>query len=126
MPGGHASPPPAQPRRRTLWSWIGGVVAVLILAGAAASYLRNSPAPAPGPGEEADARKDMPPSLRPYYEQAKTGDVNAMRMLGTLYYNGLNVPQDTQEGIRWYRKAAEAGSVAAKKDLEQLGLTPEE
>ena len=36
--------------------------------------------------------------------------------------NGLNVPQDTREGIRWYRKAAAAGSVAAAKDLEQLGL----
>jgi TPR repeat protein len=45
-----------------------------------------------------------------------------MRMLGTMYYNGLNVPQDTKEGIRWYRKAAAAGSVAAAKDLEQLGL----
>ena len=124
-PGTHPRPP-GKPRRRTLWYWIGGVVAVLIIAGVAASYLRNSPAPAPGPGEEADAGKDMPPSLRPYYEKAKAGDVNAMRMLGTLYYNGLNVPQNTREGIRWYRKAAKAGSVAAKKDLEQLGLTPEE
>ena len=45
---------------------------------------------------------------------------------GPCTYNGLNVPQNTKEGIRWYRKAAAAGSVAAKKDLEQLGLTPEE
>jgi TPR repeat protein len=45
-----------------------------------------------------------------------------MRMLGTMYYNGLNVQQDTREGIRWYRKAAAAGSVAARKDLEQLGI----
>jgi len=49
-----------------------------------------------------------------------------MRMLGTLYYNGLNVPQDRDEGIRWYRKAAAAGSVAARKDLEQLGLNTEQ
>jgi TPR repeat protein len=42
-----------------------------------------------------------------------------------MYYNGLNVPQDSKEGILWYRKAAAAGSVAAKKDLEQLGLSPD-
>jgi TPR repeat protein len=40
-----------------------------------------------------------------------------------MYYNGLNVKRDTSEGIRWYRKAATAGSVAARKDLEQLGLS---
>jgi len=119
-----APEPPGRPRRRTGWYWAGGLAAVLIIAGVAASFLRNAPAPAAGPAEAAE--KAMPPSLRPYYEKAKTGDVNAMRMLGTLYYNGLNVPQDTQEGIRWYRKAAKAGSVAARKDLEQLGLNPEE
>ena len=106
---------------RALRSWIGGGVAVLLLAGAAASYLR-------GPGSAGDlaghAAPDIPPSLRPYYDRAQDGDASAMRMLGTMYYNGLNVPQDTREGIRWYRKAAAAGSVAAAKDLEQLGLGP--
>jgi hypothetical protein len=68
--------------------------------------------------------KDIPPSLRPYYDRAMAGDASAMRMLGTMYYNGLNVPPDTREGIRWYRRAAAAGSVAAGRDLEQLGLNP--
>jgi hypothetical protein len=117
-------PPPARPRR--LRNWIGGIVAVLILAGAALSYLRERPS-APGAGLLGGTRaeKDIPPTLRPYYDRAVTGDPSAMRMLGTMYYNGLNVPQDTKEGIRWYRKAAAAGSVAAGKDLEQLGLAPD-
>jgi len=110
-------------RLRRLGPWIGGAIAVLLLAGAAISYLRERPAA--GPVETA-AAKEPPPPLRAYYDRANNGDVSAMRMLGTMYYNGLNVTQDTKEGIRWYRKAAKAGSVAAAKDLEQLGLTPAE
>jgi len=68
-------------------------------------------------------QKAVPPALRAYYDKAVLGDATAMRMLGTMYYNGLNVPRDTSEGIRWYRKAAAAGSVAARKDMEQLGLS---
>lgn len=111
------APAPAPAARRF---WIGAAAAGLILVGAGL-YLRGRPsAQAPGTrGEQA-----MPAALRPYYDRAVAGDASAMRMLGTMYYNGLNVTPDTREGIRWYRKAAAAGSVAAQKDLEQLGLTP--
>jgi TPR repeat protein len=115
-----------RPARRRLRRWIGGAVAVLILAGAALSYLRERPSAVPGTDSGFfRSPRTIPPTLRPYYDRALTGDANAMRMLGTMYYNGLNVPPDTREGIRWYRKAAAAGSVAAKTDLEQLGLAPE-
>ena len=121
--------PPAilKPARPRLRSWIGGAIAVLILAGAALSYLRDRPSAVPGTEPLGVFRppKSIPPSLRPYYDRAMAGDASAMRMLGTMYYNGLNVPQDTREGIRWYRRAAAAGSVAAGKDLEQLGLAPD-
>jgi hypothetical protein len=115
------APPPR--RSKALAYWIGGVVAVLILAGAAGSYLLTRPV-LPAPGAAENPAGQPPPPLRAYYDRANSGDVNAMRMLGTMYYNGLNVPQDQKEGIRWYRKAAAAGSVAAAKDLEQLGLSP--
>ena len=118
-----AAPPaaPARPGSKALRSWIIGAIAVLILAGAAVSYLRG-----PGSGAPSShAAPDIPPSLRPYYDRAQEGDASAMRMLGTMYYNGLNVPQNSREGIRWFRKAAAAGSVAAQKDLEQLNLAPE-
>lgn len=107
--------PPAP--RRKLGAWAAGAGAVLIIAGTAASYLHVRPAPAAQGG----AGPQIPATLRPYYDRAQNGDPSAMRMLGTMYYNGLNVAQDTREGLRWYRKAAAAGSVAAKKDLEQLG-----
>jgi TPR repeat protein len=98
-----------------------------LLAGAAlialAGYLifRDDRAKASLPLRAAQAR-EIPPTLRPYYDRAMTGDPAAMRMLGTMYYNGLNVSQDREEGILWFRKAAQAGSVAARKDLEQLGI----
>ena len=114
--------PAAPAGRRRGPAWIGGIAAVLLLAGAALSYLRMRPSGAPGPGPM--AAPDVPPALRSYYDRAMAGDASAMRMLGTMYYNGLNVAQDTREGIRWYRSAAAAGSVAAAKDLEQLGLNP--
>jgi TPR repeat protein len=115
-------PAPAGPRRRALVRWGGGAVAVLILGGAVVSYLRMRPAPEVQ-GADA-AHPDLPPALRPYLDRAQAGDPSAMRMLGTMYYNGLNVTQDTREGIRWYRKAAAAGSAAARRDLEQLHLEP--
>ena len=46
--------------------------------------------------------------------------VNAMRTLGVMYYNGLNVPQDREKGLYWYRRAAEKGSATAKAELAQL------
>jgi TPR repeat protein len=96
---------------------LGAAAVILILAGAA-SYFRARP------GASAEESRPIPGSLRPYYDRARNGDASAMRMLGTMYYNGLNVPPDPKEGLRWYRKAAAAGSVAAAKDLEQLGIAP--
>lgn len=68
--------------------------------------------------------KPIPESLLPYYHKAKTGNVAAMRMLGVMYANGLNVKKDVAEGIRWYREAAMAGSPAAIRELQELGAKP--
>ena len=67
-----------------------------------------------------DATRGVPPNLKPYLEKAKAGDASAMRYLGACYYNGLGVAADRAEGLRWYRKAAEAGSQAARRELLQL------
>ena len=109
------------PRRPTLRYWGFGILAVLILAGTLGYFVLN-----PG-GEPLTFRgpEEVPPVLRAYLDKANQGDAMAMAMLGNMYYNGLNVRQNRKEGIRWYRKAAAAGSVAARKDLEQLGLSAE-
>ena len=43
-----------------------------------------------------------------------------MRMLGVMYYYGLNVPQDREKGLYWYRKAVEKGSDAARSELSKI------
>ncbi|BDU77661.1 tetratricopeptide repeat protein [Mesoterricola sediminis] len=111
-------PAPRPPRTR---QWLFGLLAVVLLGGAVGVYFLGFG----GEGGFALRAPEVPPPVRPYLDLAKEGDPSAMRMLGTMYYNGLNVRQDRREGIRWFRKAAKAGSVAAKRDLEQLGLTVE-
>ena len=108
-------------RHRALCLGLGAAGVLLALAGGALLLARHQ-ATAPQTSDAPDQPRTIPTSLVPYYERAQAGDVNAMRMLGTMYYNGLNVPQDMDEGIRWYRKAANAGSLAATKDLAQLGV----
>ena len=58
--------------------------------------------------------------VQAYLDQAKAGDTHAMRMLGAMYTYGLNVPQDRENGLYWYRKAAERGSDAARIELGKL------
>ena len=40
---------------------------------------------------------------------AEQGDAAAQHTLGIMYANGLGVPQDDAEAVRWYRLAAEQG-----------------
>jgi Sel1 repeat len=62
----------------------------------------------------------VPPAAKAYMQEAEAGSAHAMRMLAVMYYNGLNVPQDRKKGLEWYRRAAEAGSDVAKKELRAI------
>ncbi|WP_257312369.1 tetratricopeptide repeat protein [Geothrix fuzhouensis] len=104
------------------WTWklLLGFGGILVLGGAV--FLLSSRGPearVPKPQGEA-SKVGTPDAIRAYLDQAQTGDVHAMRMLGVMYYYGLNVPQDREEGLRWYRQAAEKGSDAAREDLARL------
>jgi len=44
----------------------------------------------------------------------------AQYFLGAMYENGFGVPQDNQQAVRWYTKAAEAGYVAAQYTLGKM------
>lgn len=87
-----------------------------------AAYLLFSRGPAPQPPPPSLSALPQAPALgaQIYHEQAKAGDAHAMRMLGVMYYYGLNVPQDREKGLYWYRKAAENGSGAARSDLSKI------
>ncbi len=85
-------------------------------------WAATGPKAAEGPSflPRLESHKGVPPNLEPYLEKAKAGDASAMRYLGVCYYNGLGVAADREEGLRWYRKAAEAGSQAARRELPEL------
>ena len=86
-----------------------------------AVYLVSSRGPGiPSPSTAAVRPKPASPGAQLYLEQAKAGDAHAMRMLGVMYYYGLNVPQDREKGLSWYRKAADKGSIAARAELSKL------
>jgi len=103
---------------RDLRCYLGGIIALFIITCFASPYLLERPAP----GAAAGYRAEVPEVLRPTYDRAVRGDAGAMRILGHMYYQGLSVPRDIQEGLQWYHKAVAAGSLEAVRDLEQLGL----
>ena len=112
---------PASPRSNFKY-WVSGTLALVILGGSLGYYLLYPSGETPASFRR---KEEAPAVLRPYLDRAAQGDPTAMYMLGTMYYNGLNVHQDHKEGITWYRKAAAAGSVAARMDLEQIGQPAE-
>ena len=132
-------PAPAR-KGAPIWAWVGLGALVLVLAVGSLWALRpdllglavheerkqaDDSEPSASPTERAEpAAPEIPPAIRPYVEKADKGDAAAMRMLGVMYYNGLNVPRNEQEGLKWYRKAAEAGSKAAAKELKALEGRP--
>ena len=94
-------------------------LAVLGLGGYFA-FFRGTPPAAPGAPSPGTPAEILPPGVQPYLDQARAGDPDAMRMLGVMYYYGLNVPQDRDKGLYWYRQAAAKGSAAARDELAKL------
>ncbi len=126
-------------KRVPLWGWVSLGTLVLLLGLGSVYFLRpellglgtaetrteesasqEADPSAPPPQISETPVVEVPPALRSYVEKADKGDAAAMRMLGVMYYNGLNVPKNEQEGLKWYRKAADHGSKAAQKELKLL------
>lgn len=109
-----------RPISKGIYYLAGGVT--VALAGVFVWFNMGSPA-RPATAPPAASRAKLPPGVQSYLDQAKAGDAHAMRMLGVMYYYGLNVPQDREEGLRWYRLAAAKGSDAAREELAKLEAT---
>ncbi len=105
-------------RPRARMGWALGAAVLLLGAAAVFFYLRSQPAPAGS--APAAAQEPVPPGVQVYVDRANAGDPRAMRMLGVMYYYGLNVRQDRDKGLAWYRRAAEQGDPAAREDLAKL------
>jgi len=50
-------------------------------------------------------------------ERAQKGEASAQFDLGVMYANGIDVPKDNSEAMKWYRKAAEQGFALAQACL---------
>ncbi|MBP1772555.1 MAG: Sel1 repeat [Holophagaceae bacterium] len=110
---------PASPSRR--WPIPLAIGFLVVLVAAAFLMIPRASAPQASPVEPTPLPAETtPPGAQVYLEQAKAGDAHAMRMLGVMYYYGLNVPQDREKGLYWYRQAAEKGSDAARAELSRL------
>ncbi|HEY3401249.1 MAG TPA: SEL1-like repeat protein [Geothrix sp.] len=114
-----APPPPAKSSRRAGWK-VPVALGVAILLGGAIYLLFTRSSLVRSPAAAVAAPEAVAPGAQTYLDQAKTGDAHAMRMLGVMYYYGLNVPQDREKGLYWYRKAAATGSDAARAELSRL------
>ena len=44
-------------------------------------------------------------------ERSDRGDVNAQFELGSMYYGGEGVAQNSAESMKWFRRAAEQGDM---------------
>ena len=115
-------PEPPQPQAAGFpWKLPLALLLLVLAGGGGATYLYLNRAPVhKAVPTRAETPEAVPEGARVYLDQAKAGDANAMRMLGAMFYNGLNVPQDREKGLYWYRQAAEKGSKAAKAELAQL------
>lgn len=56
-----------------------------------------------------------------YLRAAQQNHVDAQYNLGILFYHGDAIEQNQIEAIKWFRKAALQGSVAAEKMLKDIG-----
>jgi uncharacterized protein len=68
-------------------------------------------------GMRAHLAKHYAESRRIFLALADEGDARAQFMMGTIYEQGLGVPQDLEAAARWYRLAADGGNASAQYNL---------
>jgi len=68
-------------------------------------------------GMRAHLAKHYAESRRIFLALADEGDARAQFMMGTIYEQGLGVPQDLEAAARWYRRAADGGNASAQYNL---------
>ena len=104
---------PVLPRKALLTAAAGLVAGLVLWQGAGFLAARSAEA-------TASSAAAAPTGYEQVYARAQSGDVSAMRTLATVYTYGLGTAVDRQEGLRWYHRAAEAGSHVAREELKQI------
>ncbi len=73
-------------------------------------------------GMAAYERGDYTTTVKEWWPLAEQGNATAQHHLAWLYLLGRGVPQDDQEAVRWFRRAAKQGDSDAQTNLESLYL----
>ena len=71
-------------------------------------------------GWDAYAKGDFPTAFREWQASAEQGDARAEANLALLYADGHGVPQNCQQALSWFGKAAAQGNDQARYDLGVL------
>ncbi len=91
---------------RRILATLAVVVALLFSAGSAwADY---------DDGMEAYERGDYATALQKWLPLAEQGGAMAQAMIGSMYDEGMGVPQNDAEAVKWYRRAADQGITQAQ------------
>lgn len=72
---------------------------------------------------EKNARPDWPKAVAYFRKAAEGGSAYALLNLGDAYRDGLGVAADPAQATEYYRQAAAAGNVEARKRLAEAGLS---
>lgn len=92
-------------------------LAAMLLAGNA---LADASSRAVQAGESAYERGDFEAAADHWRRAAQADHAQAEFRLGTLYDEGLGVPEDAARAAEWYRRAAEHGSEKAQFNLAHM------
>lgn len=71
-----------------------------------------------------NVQHDYAASLAWFRKAADAKDPEGEYQIGVAYEQGYGVPVSTDEAIKWYKIAANQGSVNAKASLHNLGVSP--
>jgi hypothetical protein len=71
-------------------------------------------------GQQAYESGDYVKAFHEFVPLAQRGNADAQRNLGNMYHEGLGVPQDYNEAIKWYRLAADQGHPSAQSNLANM------
>jgi TPR repeat protein len=109
-----------QTRARAAVSWIKVLVLCLLIGGCIEDRR----------ADKAYTRGEYSKTVKELRYLAENGDLRAQYDLGVLYDTGEGVPQDNQEALNWYHRAAEEGEARAQYNLGLMyangqGVTPD-
>jgi TPR repeat protein len=111
-----------------------GIILVLLMLFAAASYAADPPAAQAIPGgtlapDDVTAgmyfwgygvKRDYARAMQLWHKTADKGDALASFNIGAMYQDGWGVPRDLVEAMKWFRRAAYLGNPNAQRNMGEV------